>query len=119
MRKVAYEGHALTGGWDREMLGGPWWEQEEQANVAVDTGKNVPLSPLKEVCFIPKAAGNHPISAAAALGYPQLLSPEYDSVPLAAPCLLFVPLKVYSQQQPEGLIKLRSDLVTCLLTANY
>ena len=93
--------------------------KEEQENVAVDTGKNAPLSPLKEVCFIPKAAGNHPISAATALSYPQLLSPEYDSVRLAAPCLLFVPLKAYSQQQPEGLIKLRSDLVTCLLTANY
>ena len=34
----------------------------------------------------PKAAGDHTISAATALSYPQLLSPEYDSVLLAAPC---------------------------------
>ena len=54
--------------------------------MVVDTGKNTPLRSLKEVCFIPKAAGDHSIPAATALSYPQLLSPEYDSVLLAGPC---------------------------------
>lgn len=68
------------------------------------------LDPVKDGSFISQAAGNHGAaglasSGAPVQGQPQLPSPAGYSVFLTAPCLLRVPLQVYSQQQPEGLIE--------------
>lgn len=95
---------------------------QKQAYMIGGTWRNHSFRASEGALLYPKATGNHGCisltsSAATALSHSQLLSPKYDFI-LTVPCFLLVPLKVYSQQQSEGLIKLRSDPVTYLHTAN-
>lgn len=100
------------------------WDKKSREMWFLTQDGNTPLRQMKEVCFIPKTAGNHgwaslTISAATALSHPHLLSPEYDSVLLTAPWSLLVPLKVYFSSSQRDRFKFRSDRVTCLLIVNY